>query len=544
MASIPTYILRQIPTPYFVILVTAVSASSALAVMASAPSFIATGDASGYAVLGREIIDNGYMIPSTNTLHYPGSQWIYPPVVPYMIAFLLTFTGYGSSAFVSIMILGAILVSLSCVPMYLVSRNLFGEVKGRIISLIFSCYPPSLYTLTWGGYPQLLAFVLMVWILYFALRFQDFKFQVLRSGLIEGLLVGALVLTHDVSGIATVLVFAAVTVYFLTRRMLMGSNAETSRNAAFFAISFSMGMVAAIYWYLPRLQWVLYSIFPTSSPVYNGLVRSTVSGSFYSSLTEDLLALTQVANGLLALWPIMIIGVGLFLAVLYHLLKHGFGSVKFLVLAFFVIVPLLLMVIEIGNPTLFARLSYIVILFSFPVVAYVVLEGISALQRRYDVSRGVKKHRGSTAVLLSAAVLVISNGAVAIDFNAVSHAYYSVGSANTPGVNGVADYFLNNVSNRDSIVCAPGYLGYYISEHSGNPVFSFYNYSDLTQPAEWTESHVAYVLIFESYNESSLANSYVTQYIVSYVVIPHYVNKINSEYKLVYQNEFYGIYLA
>lgn len=42
----------------------------------------------------------------------------------------------------------------------------------------------------------------------------------------------------------------------------------------------------------------------------------------------------------------------------------------------------------------------------------------------------------------------------------------------------------------------------------------------------------------------TLANSYVTQYIVSYVVIPHYVNKINSEYKLVYQNEFYGIYLA
>ena len=217
-------LIHDLPTSWFLILSLFLSMAVSAFVLSSNPSFLASGDVSAYSSLGKEIVRNGFLIPSTNTIHYPGSVWVYPPVVPYIFSIIVLFAGTGTAAYLSFSILGMLLFSITAIPVYYVVRSLFSEESARFSSLFYAFYPPSLYTITWGGYPQLLGYFIMGWVLYFLIQFTRGNVSTARYVIIEGILLGILTLSHDLSSILVDSIFVVLIIYFIVRRIRYGSS--------------------------------------------------------------------------------------------------------------------------------------------------------------------------------------------------------------------------------------------------------------------------------------------------------------------------------
>ena len=535
-------LLHDLTTSRFLILSFFLSMAVSAFVLSSNPSFLASGDVSAYSSLGKEIVRNGFLIPSINTIHYPGSIWVYPPVVPYIFSIIVLFAGTGTSAYLSFSILGMILFSITAIPVYYVVRSLFSEESARFSSLLYAFYPPSLYTITWGGYPQLLGYFIMGWVLYFLIQFTRGNGNTARYVIIEGILLGILTLSHDLSSILVDSIFVVLIIYFIVRRIGYGSS--EMRNLLFASGSFLLGSVATVIWYLPRLWWVIDSAFPSSSPVYLKYATSP-SGphSILSSIGADLSSLSQALNGLSV--NLAILGVTLILvpiAILY-LWKTRHSGEKFNMIQFFILIPLLVTLLEVNDNVLFARLSYFVAFFAFPVISYLAFSIISGKNSLFH-STGRDRYyllNRLFSVLIFAVVML--NAVVAVGFSYDAHSYYSEGNIGNSGVVSMGNFFLTNTSHNET-VAAPGNIGFFISAYAGNPVISYESYNYLTQPVEWEESHAAFVLIYQSYGNSTAVNRYVTEYNVSYVVIPSGIGLVNAGYSMVFNSSIYNVYLV
>ena len=57
-----------------------------LIVLFSSRPYVYGGDSYSYIALSAEISANHYLIPFTNLIHYPGSDYIFPPVIPYFLS--------------------------------------------------------------------------------------------------------------------------------------------------------------------------------------------------------------------------------------------------------------------------------------------------------------------------------------------------------------------------------------------------------------------------------------------------------------------------
>ncbi|MCL5786332.1 MAG: hypothetical protein M1151_06675 [Candidatus Thermoplasmatota archaeon] len=530
---------------WFLLMSFLISLCTSLFVLSSVPAFQAYGDVSIYSSLGREIAMNGFLIPQTNTLHYPGSVWIYPPVIPYMFAAIVSLTGPGTTEYFVFAFLGSILFSLTCIPFYYVGRILFTEQTGRFASLLYAVFPPSLYIIGWGGFPQLLGFFIVVWILYIALKVQDQEFHFLKYTILEGILLGILSLSHDLSSFIVMLTFVSLSFYFVCRRLVLGRSSTVTRNIAFSVGSLAIGSVSVIAWYLPRIWWVIDAALPGSSPVYRSYATSSghtisVLGAIY----DDVFSQSPPVFGIsinLGLLVIMLVIFPIALAYLWRLKNSGDKNA---IMALFLLVPALIMLFEFRDSVLFSRVSYFVALFAFPLfsrLAYVVI----FTRRNPGLYRGDRPTGTiNSALTVAVVVLVAANSALALGLGYSLHTYNSPDGSQNDGYLQVANFFLDNAMTRGKTVAAPGDLGFFISGYAGNPALVYENYTLLTQPVEWNESHAAYVLIFQSSNSQSNVSSYVRDYGVSYVVIPSTVTVYYSGYSLVFKDSNYCVYDA
>ncbi len=543
LSEFAVFLMNSMKTRDFLILSFILSFTTSISVMASSPFLLASGDVSTYASLGREIVANGFLIPATNAIHYPGSAWVYPPVVPYIFAVTVLFSESGQEMYLSFAILGAFLFSITSIPVYFVSRNFFSEKPARFTSLFYSFFSPSLYAMTWGGYPQLLGFFLMGWLLYLSLRAQDGDASILRITVLGGITLSVLILSHDLSGVMMLAILIFMFLINVARSIVFGGTDAKRRNITFSLGSVLIALIPSIAWYLPRLWWVIDSAAPTTSPVFLEYAGNAHhSQTVLSAIKADLLSISQAINGISINLAILIITLVLVPIAILYLWKGRGSSEKHRIMLTFICLPLAIMIVEFYDSVLFTRVAYFAAFFVFPVVSYLVFATVSR-----NLSGHAERKPGQTMTVLKylpsiIIIVLVINSAFALEFDMNSHSYYSQSSIGNHDAVEVAQFFLNNATAHGKTVVAAGDIGFFIAGYAGNPVLTYENYNLLTQPVEWEESHAAYVMIYQSSVMHSNVTTYIAKYGVSYVVIPTSVTSYFSGYRLVFHNGEYNIF--
>jgi len=515
---------------------------TSLFVISSRPFFQGTGDTSTYVSLSREIIENGLMIPQTNAIHYPGSAWVYPPVIPYVGALLMSISGsVGWTPYLVFGLLGSVIFSATAVPIYFLVRELYGKEIGLMASFIYPFFLPSLYILSWGGYPQLLGFLLLAMILYLLVRSERDNRKWLKYSVYSGLVLGLLALSHDLT---FVVVYASV-IILIVFRLITGIVTRSGNKKTVLApiVLLIISSVFGLYWYLPRLWWVKDSAIPTSSPVFLkysvGIASSPgIIGIVYSDISsiQQPLGPVSLFAPIFSLYAVLLI---YFLAKMRNEIKRNRATDSiYLILVF----TLLLSIAEFKDPVLFVRLFYFVMFLGFVLSMKPLYYGFRLLTRKVS---GIHLRSGSInggklagyALIL----IIVINAVSGVSFNYGSHTYYGSvsgsGGLDSQSVD-LLNFMHSNIS-PDAVIAAPVPIAFYVMGFDGNPVIAYQPSNYLTQPVEWEENYAAYILIYHSSRNVLYTNSLIREYNISYVLIPTHTQGIDSSYQVIYVTQFF-----
>lgn len=495
-------------------------------VLSSFPSFIPTSDSGQWIALSREIRQSSLLIPATNSIHYPGSLWIYPPVVPYLLA-LISFTA-GNSGLGMFYVTGSLIVifeSLIIFPLYYAVKTISGFRSAILSSSIFVGFPPFLYLISWTALPQIVAFLVLSCIIYVLSVISDRGTSTRKQVIVVSLLSFLLVFVHDL----TAFVYA-MTMFVLTAIYGFTGKEENPRRSALlkiFVISLIWTLIGLLIWYIPRLEWISQFTTLTSS--------SGVSGNLFSVIKQDAIGLSQplaiynmFSYASIILFILYILFVYL-LVVRYRLKKSPILTISIVFLA--------VVVIAIPFTILFVRLSYF-ILFMYIFIASVAVPKL--LSRNTDSSRRNVNAKRIFAVLMIVFIVLYSAWGVIFSYHA--HSYYLSNSFNDQEQSlDAAKWIYMNVNHND-VIAASGGLGVFIMGYSGNPVIDYQNASFLSQSSEVNESNCAYVLIYNPLGETSNTMKIISYYNVSIVISNLGSSEVPLFYSLLYNSGNISIY--
>lgn len=504
-----------------------------LLVISSSPAFIGGGDTSSYIAFAREIINNGFKIPATNSIHFPGSEWVYPPVVPYLFAVLSRFFGIsGWQAFVFPAIVGVIANALIVVPVWKISNLLFGRLTATVTTLSFSIYLPNLYAITWGGYPQLFATLISAVILYFLIKIVTSNGN-LKDDLILALLLGILYLTHDLSSFVVASALVLMIVAIILFRIVRPKAIPSVRPALHLSLSLGISAPFFLYWYLPRLWWIKDAAFGPASNVLQG----------NSSLASDLASVQPIWIHLsphiayIGAFSLLVV-VSIMAAFLNRRIR---GRILGLVaVSVFMFLPIFLMIWKVGDSVLFSRLSYYVFFPAQIFLVSLVSPGIKhLLLNRNKFGWNKESYKRMVGIVLSVIIvsLISVNYVHGTNSNILSHSYFTSFDKNTTITQQIdtLNWIDNNIP-KNSIVASEGQLGFYLMGYAGLPTILYEPAKYLTQPVEWNESLAAYVLTNTPTQNVSKTASEILLYNISYVIIPGEEPLVPSFYDVVFSS--------
>lgn len=512
-------------------------------VISSSPTFLLGGDTPGYVAYTKEIIQNGFLIPGLNTIHFPGSFWVYPPVLPYFWSLLtVLFGNHPFTAFFVIEISGMVIDSLVIIPLYKTARLVFGKKVAAVSALLYTVYLPDLFALTWGGVPQLFATFIFSWVIYFTILISRQKTTSRRYAAALGLSLIALTFTHDLTIFVMLFVLLAILfASFLIKNIkIKGLNPDLShlnsilRNVP---ISLLIALPALLLWYVPRYWWII----DAGAPYIDTNLPAIFSGS-----TSPAQLILQGINGYLSPLGFAIFLIPLVVWSIYIAFKHHPERIG--VLLMFTAFPVIMSMADFHDPIVVARMGYYSFLPALIFSAY----GIVNLVERYasasktrtsspkiGLSRNQNQRRVIAALLLP--LLLVS--ALGVSANMNSHTFYNSYINNGPDQ--VIDYstlnWIHSNLPNNSTFASFGEFGYYIMGYDGNPTLVYQNLKYLTQPAEWNESIAAYNLVYQPNHNVSLTEQLIKKYDVSYVTSIGNVS-VPSFYKAIYRDNSTTIY--
>lgn len=489
-----------------------------IVVISSSPSFIVGSDTPSYVAFARELINNHFLIPQTNAIHYPGSVWVYPPVLPEILAlFMYAFKLSGFSSFYFLTFLSIIIDSFTIIPIWKATKLLFSRRTAVMSSLIFSCYLPDLYALTWGGYPQILATAIFAWIIYYVVKIVKAENSNVKTYVVPGLLLGLLALTHDIS---TFVVGGSVTIYILLLLIYSVISRENTIKKRSFGSAIKLlpslviSSIFVAYWYIPRIWWVFDAAFPPSY-IQSLNVPLTHQG-FFSMIQANFQTFYGPLDMSMFIFPVLV------LAIFYSIKRRkelsGIGFLFTIMIS-----SALLILIEFRDQVLVSRLSYFIFLPALIIVssAFERLLFSNKKHQSNNASETIfsKRSRGiGISIVLS--IILIAVSAEGIYANMVSHSYYAGNdpSANFNFVDSGSLQWIHSNTPQNAVFAAPGIYGFYLMGYDGNPTLDYESPHYLTQPVEFNESSAAYTLIMTPLNNVSLTEHYISLYHVSYVV--------------------------
>jgi len=497
-------------------------------VFISSPQFIAVGDAAEYVALARELAANNFAVPPHNTLYYPGTPWIYPPLGLELLAAIIRLTASsGWEPFYTLTGLMVVFDSLTVIPVFLLTKRVFDRGAALAAGLIFSSYPPDLYALSWSAYPQIVATFIVAWVLLLWVRAETDPHP-LRLNVFMGLLVGVVALVHDLTALILVgvlLTYAVIgtIVGFVGRRGL-----SNTTNAAWVSLAVCSPFMA--YWYAPRLWWVEYAASSASTP------QTLVSG--VNQFLQSFAIPVGVYYGYMIVYALLLI------AFTYTMITDFRPTT--LTLICFGAVPVAIMVYKSTDITLLERLPYYTLL---PTTIFVA-KGLTYTCTR--IEKAVKSFRPSSrrtwaytlAILLAfTAFTALST----VSYSASAHTYYAQCDYCNNKAEPLTDLsiyeWIETNTPTGSVFAAAGHIGYYIAAYDGRPTIVYHPLDYLTQPSERYESLAAYTLVFTPDYNIVETLTYIIQYNVSYIVVYNTYNiTVPYFYKPVYTDNLVTLY--
>lgn len=476
------------------------------------PNFIPNVDAAEFATFVREISLNSGAVPSTNTLYFPGSTYIYPP-------FLFLFTYYldlpfqfifGASPwlhmytlFFTTVVCGAIM-NISIYRNTADHGNRYSMVLSFIIPVFFGV---DLYALTWGGFPYIVDTTFFVLLLFLLDKEKwgrlDYVFAVLLSVLIP--------MTHDL----TWFLMASSMLVILIFNLLKRRREMVVRSLLVFIVTAIAGLV----WWLPRINFVLGAL---------SLNQATGSGLF-----------SPVGPGAYSI----LLAIPYAIPIIVLVLLEIFGSIKSrriekvdsFTLVFATTAVGLIFLLK--DPVVAAR----VVLYSYTMLMIIVLKNVHVISPLK--SEGRKSERLKKIVKVTIMIFVVVGIPSQFIIGSVSSNYYSSGGF-------VYDQKLVSwaeTNMQNGTVAAPE-IGNYLSAISGNHVIIYSGF--LVGTYQINQRNAVFDLIFHPHNASTQQN--VSKFNIKYLVVLNgdinstvdgqYVNLHQYPFTLMHRFQYYSVY--
>ncbi|MCL4451129.1 MAG: hypothetical protein M1327_00690 [Candidatus Thermoplasmatota archaeon] len=491
-----------------------------LVVLFSSRPFVFGGDSYSYIALSREISGNLYLIPYSNQIHYPGSEFIFPPAVPYFLSIFVPVM----STFDLLAILTFMDILLGSIPVFLISSitsRLGGKNPGIISGFIYGTLPAFIYLDTWGDVAQVLGIVVILILVLLLLDVLDNPGS-RRYTFFAFLALVFLAFSHDLS------FFFSLFFIFISIIVIAALNA-IKRQQIFsiqpvLVILISGGIVGST-WYILHPAWISFILegFLSSS------THSTVTAYGLASSISPLFAVPYGYNILAFLFFAL-----LFVSWIYT--HFGRWSNEKIILDALMLASLIPAVVFLSNPVLFSRFLYFASL-GYSIAGSILLADILAYRRK-GASLKLKRFQFVAKVVV---ILIIAMYlSLSVTINSSSHVYYVSGGG--PGNTFDENVMLSDwIGSHDSngAVAAPQQIGFMIMAFANVPVLVSENSTLLTQKVEVSESMAAGELISLTGN-ITLVKELSTEYSVQYVVTNQTAHP--DIYKPVFSNSFYTVY--
>ncbi len=483
----------------------------------SAPYFFG-GDLYSYFTFSEEIRLNGMLIPYYNTLHFPGTGFVFPPLIPFLLSPLVIY--FNTQKALEIFTLLEILTgSISTIPVYKISRYIFNQKTGIFASFLYSTFPPFIYLDIWGDFAQVAGLFLILLIILATINILENKNK--RSGItILAILITVIAYTHDLS-FFFVIFYLLITVLTLLILNLFRSRHLNSTLSIFLGGTFGSAIGSSWYFYHSS---IFYFLTVHRSSVYSG---GTIYQSIYSMSVE--FDIPYGFQSIVYVFFALVIVTWIYM----HTKHHGDKVILIDALLAGSLIPCLAFALD---PVLFSRFGYFVSL------GYVFTGSFFLSNLIFRKPEGNINWRYLKRTLKAGTVLFI---ALYVSFSVVmnenAHEYYVAGGQNISYNSdcGVIHWF-DSKSNKTAVIAAPQAIGFMLMAFTKNPVIVNESISLLTQHLEFEESNAAGILVNFSQNVSEI-KEVEKEYHVYYVVSS--AGYLGKYYKSVYSNLDYSIYV-
>jgi hypothetical protein len=491
-----------------------------LVVLFSSRPYIFGGDSYSYIALSTEISTNHYLIPFSNMFHYPGSEYIFPPVIPYFLSLFNSFL----STFDMLVLLTSLDILLGSIPVFLVTsvtERLGGRNSGVLSGFVYGTFPAFIYLDTWGDTAQLLGIVLIL-LLFLAIVLIIDNEDPVGASFFAILILVFLAFSHDLSFFFS-LFFIFISIFAIV--IWNARSREKIKAVSYLVLVLVTGGIIGSTWYFLHMSWILFLFGDSFSGNFNMPLNAGMISSSMSSLLAVPYGYTFLSFAFFGLIFVSWVYINLF----------GWTEDRILIDALLgaSIIPAIVFV---TNPVLLSRFLYFASI-GYTIAGSILLSDLLSYNRKITSIRlkKIQKVAKVTVVLMIAMYLFLS-----VPLNSTAHSYYVDGGG--PGNTFTENVLLSEwiaAHDNGSAVAAPQQIGFMIMAYAKVPVLVSENITLLTQNVEISESLAASKLINLPSN-ISLVRDISSEYSIGYVVTSE--TNYSNIFKPVFSNSFYTVY--
>lgn len=480
------------------------------------PSFIQGGDLGQFSTFVREIYLSGGSVPSTNSLYFPGTQYIYPPFL-FMLVYwtgIPLHAGYNAIAVLREMLfISAGASALTASIIYSISRSSVSRARNLVIGLVAVFFTPDLYALSWGGDPFVFSELLLVSALGILLYRKASSWWWVPASSVFLVLIAV---SHDLTWFFAMLVMLALLVYDITRR---NRNVLVAKEL----IPTIAGLVAGSIWWLPRLSFVLNALLSTQASGYG--FYDTAGSALPFILVFIPFAVGVVAIAGFALFPLR-----------RQLTRVQWDPYIVALVSSLVFIPFML-----KSPTVGGRIMYYTIILGTIVSLrlfgrnekYVEESSHAVNAHPAPASSGVVSRTNRKYLVIALIFLLIATVPFQVENASGSVAHYKTGYYQYDPA--LIKWGEANFTN--GTVIAPN-IGNYISSVDGAPVIIYGNY--LVGGKQISQRHAAMqVLLFPG---ASNTTAYIHEFNIKYLVLPVSAFNNSQTSSILHENSFVKVY--
>lgn len=456
-------------------------AAFAVRIMIFYPSFIQGGDLGQFTTFAREIQAIGG-VPAVNSLYFPGTEFIYPPLL-FLMTYLVNapfFSAFNATLVMhELLVIASLASSLTAVVIYYISRSSETRTKNLVVGTVAVFFMPDLYALSWGGDPFMVGEFLFISTLYlFSVR-KPGKYGWVALSSVTMIL---LAFSHDLTWFFSMFAFLILLVYDLVKK--------NNRILVMELVPFVISLVAGMIWWVPRLAFLYHAFFITEAAGYG--LYTPIGAVFNYVLVFIPFA---VAVGILAFYSLFRSNIVLTKVKWDPFIVALVASAVFIVFMF-------------KSETLGSRIMYFSIIFVTIVVLGFFRDSTGPHFRKSRSTKG-RKIAGSTAALVIMLIIMLTVPfQVAFAVNSVDHYKSGYYQYDQELLDWGQTHFVNGT------VVAPN-VGNYIASVDGAPVIIYGNF--LVGASQIKYRNAAASIILNPGNQTSV--NYINQYGIRYIVI-------------------------